>query len=141
MQAVNDVIDAILLTPELGRWTFELREEFLKQKGELFAETRPNNPLASTDTEELDDAKLLLRLEAESRAALGRVYQVDNETPLDSVDLPSGCELGLKREDLSIARGSSSIRRTCASTALRSYRSPASAAFINSRSGGPPHRI
>ena len=49
----------------------------------------------------MDDIQLWRQLETESREALNRVYQVDQPTPLDSVDLPSGCQLSLKREDLS----------------------------------------
>jgi threonine dehydratase len=49
----------------------------------------------------MDDSEFLLRLAEETQAALGRVYQVDEATPLDSVILPNGCELSLKREDLS----------------------------------------
>lgn len=49
----------------------------------------------------MDDNQLLKQLEAESLAALDRVYQVDCATPLDFVVLPDGCELSLKREDLS----------------------------------------
>ena len=50
---------------------------------------------------QLDVAELLKLLEFETRAALNRVYQLDDPTPMDSVELDNGCVLMLKREDLS----------------------------------------
>ena len=43
------------------------------------------NPAATSSIEDLDDAQLLHRLELETAAAMGRVYQVDDETPLDEL--------------------------------------------------------
>lgn len=59
----------------------------------------PNPPTESFV--ELNDRDLLSRLEVETQVALERVYQLDDRTPLDWVDLESGCVLSLKREDLS----------------------------------------
>lgn len=53
---------------------------------------------ASASVNELD---LLSRLEIETRAALKRVYHLDEPTPMDRVELENGCVLMLKREDLS----------------------------------------
>ena len=44
---------------------------------------------------------LLERLAIETRLATSRVYQLDDATDLESVGLPQGCKLHLKREDLS----------------------------------------
>ena len=49
----------------------------------------------------LEDHELLARLGIETQAALRRVYELEGQTPFESVTLDSGCELGLKREDLS----------------------------------------
>ncbi len=48
----------------------------------------------------LSDKELLTRLSLETRAA-SRIYEVEGQTRCDSVTLDSGCELLLKREDLS----------------------------------------
>ena len=48
----------------------------------------------------LSDKELLTRLSLETRAA-SRIYEVEGQTRCDSVVLDSGCELLLKREDLS----------------------------------------
>ena len=44
---------------------------------------------------------LLVELESQTELALNRVYKIDSETPLDSVQLDNGCLLHLKREDTS----------------------------------------
>jgi len=49
----------------------------------------------------LGDGELLAKLAGETTAALGRIYLLESPTPFDTVILDSGCELGLKREDLS----------------------------------------
>ena len=49
---------------------------------------------------EFTDAELLQQLTVETAAALDRVYQIDQPTRVDSLELPT-CELWLKREDLS----------------------------------------
>ncbi len=48
----------------------------------------------------LSDKELLTRLSLETRAAV-RIYEVEGQTRCDSVVLDGGCELLLKREDLS----------------------------------------
>ena len=48
----------------------------------------------------LSDRELLTRLSLETQAAR-RIYEVEGQTRCDSVTLDSGCELLLKREDLS----------------------------------------
>ena len=48
----------------------------------------------------LSDKELLTRLSLETRAA-SRIYEVEGQTRCDSVVLDGGCELLLKREDLS----------------------------------------
>ena len=53
------------------------------------------------DPAKLSDAELLLALQSETKLALERVYQLEQPTPLDSVELENGCQLMLKREDLS----------------------------------------
>jgi len=53
------------------------------------------------DPAQLSDAELLTALESETQLALQRVYQLEQPTPLDSIELDNGCELKLKREDLS----------------------------------------
>jgi len=54
-----------------------------------------NNPDALTD--EL----LLERLGQETKAALGRIYSLHPATSIDTVTLPNGTQLSLKREDIS----------------------------------------
>ena len=48
----------------------------------------------------LSDKELLTRLSLETRAA-SRIYEVEGQTRCDAVVLDGGCELLLKREDLS----------------------------------------
>ncbi len=60
-----------------------------------------NNFTVLTKLCALADSELLAKLAGETTAALGRIYELENRTPFDSVVLDSGCELGLKREDLS----------------------------------------
>jgi threonine dehydratase len=55
-----------------------------------------NNPLDS-----LTDEQLLDQLARETDAATGRIYALHPETSIDSVMLPSGVPLSLKREDIS----------------------------------------
>ncbi len=56
---------------------------------------------APGDPAELSDSELLKALESETELALDRVYQLEQPTPLDSIELDNGCKLMLKREDLS----------------------------------------
>ena len=60
-----------------------------------------NLPDPSVDPAKLSDNDLLPALQAETKLALERVYQLEQPTPLDSVELENGCVLMLKREDLS----------------------------------------
>ena len=46
-------------------------------------------------------AELLADLEKLTELALGRIYQIDSATPVDSMRLDGGCRLNLKREDTS----------------------------------------
>ena len=50
---------------------------------------------------ELSDDDLRQQLRVETDAALKRIYQLQQPTPCNSVTLHAGCELLLKREDLS----------------------------------------
>ncbi len=61
----------------------------------------PESNQASDLNAEPADRELLRQLEMETQAALARVYQLDDPTPLESIELESGCKLVLKREDLS----------------------------------------
>ena len=58
-------------------------------------------PEKPVDPATLSDADLLKALHAETESALQRVYQLEQPTPLDSIELDNGCVLMLKREDLS----------------------------------------
>ena len=58
-------------------------------------------PEKPVDPATLSDADLLKALHAETESALQRVYQLEQPTPLDSLELDNGCVLMLKREDLS----------------------------------------
>ncbi len=60
-------------------------------------EQEPSNSISNTEAPEL-----LRLLKLETRAALDRIYQLDQPTPLDSIELESGATLTLKREDLSV---------------------------------------
>ena len=57
---------------------------------------------SSTSNSASEVVELLRRLESETVAALDRIYQLDKPTPLDCVELESGANLTLKREDLSV---------------------------------------
>ena len=58
-----------------------------------------NNPDKNPDL--LPDDQLLDRLAEETTAALERIYSLHPVTPVDSIALPSGVQLTLKREDTS----------------------------------------
>ena len=57
--------------------------------------------LPEENPDQLTDDQLLDRLAEETKAALGRIYSLHNATPIDSVTLPGGAPLSLKREDVS----------------------------------------
>ncbi len=57
--------------------------------------------MSTSSENQISDLELLSQLEAETSAALTRIYQLDQPTPLENVRLESGCTLWLKREDLS----------------------------------------
>ncbi len=57
--------------------------------------------MTQSNAKKLEGPELLARLAQETAAALDRVYQLDNATPISTVTLESGCTLTLKREDTS----------------------------------------
>ena len=59
-----------------------------------------SKPVSASDIDS-NDGELFRQLELETQAALQRVYQLDEPTPMDRVELENGCMLMLKREDLS----------------------------------------
>ena len=52
-------------------------------------------------SKQLPIAELLVQLKSETKLALDRIYQIDSETPTDSMPLDNGCVIHLKREDTS----------------------------------------
>lgn len=59
------------------------------------------NDLPEENLDQLTDDQLLDRLAAETKAAAGRIYALHPATSIDTVSLPNGTPLSLKREDIS----------------------------------------
>ncbi len=72
----------------------------LSRENVYFAGSAMNTNATNQQLCALSDKELLTRLSLETQAAR-RIYEVEGQTRCDSVELDGGCELLLKREDLS----------------------------------------